>query len=363
MTKENRYFYPVLPDTIHKFTNDICNSVLNSHSITFSNGSRAWMKFILNCPKHTDFYKKLNGYYICSFEPSEIIDYSKKGYFFELYRSLSKDCLSYDEVTLYELIEMIERQIFILLEEYKGIVIFIPRFNSFKDFNYEYGNLLYRLWRKDKQRILFVMSFIGVNIKEYSERIAGEFREVLIQNVHTVDILTGEDIKYSVKHWQEILKISLSDRIVARIVELSEASAHASKLLTHAAARYVDENEDKILLELEKTISKHKDLLSKCELFFDIEKTVFGDNNITSLFTGTQYEIIRALLIKKDEILLRDDIAQIIWGKEAHDKYSDWSIDKFISQIRNKLDQHKIKVQIKTIRSKGYMLILQNSND
>ncbi|MBM3209246.1 winged helix-turn-helix domain-containing protein [Candidatus Shapirobacteria bacterium] len=59
-----------------------------------------------------------------------------------------------------------------------------------------------------------------------------------------------------------------------------------------------------------------------------------------------------------DAVISRDEIAEILWGKESYDKYSDWSIDQMISQLRKKLNQLGISPKsLQTIRDRGYRWI------
>ncbi len=56
----------------------------------------------------------------------------------------------------------------------------------------------------------------------------------------------------------------------------------------------------------------------------------------------------------KNEIFNRDQVAQIIWGTNWTNKYSDWAIDKLVSKLKSKLVYSKY--EILTIRGRGYQL-------
>ena len=53
-----------------------------------------------------------------------------------------------------------------------------------------------------------------------------------------------------------------------------------------------------------------------------------------------------------------DEIGEALWGKDSYDKYSDWAIDQLISKLRKKLETLGFKNVLKTVRGKGYKLVL-----
>ena len=53
----------------------------------------------------------------------------------------------------------------------------------------------------------------------------------------------------------------------------------------------------------------------------------------------------------------RDDIGDVLWGKESYEKYSDWAIDQIMSKIRKKLGLLGTKTRIVTVRGRGYKLV------
>ena len=74
--------------------------------------------------------------------------------------------------------------------------------------------------------------------------------------------------------------------------------------------------------------------------------------------TLQEYHLLTAFLKKPDTVLNRDRIAEVLWDKEADEKYSDWAIDQIISQLRNKLERLGISGQkLQTIRGRGYRWI------
>jgi len=89
----------------------------------------------------------------------------------------------------------------------------------------------------------------------------------------------------------------------------------------------------------------------------DGELSVKNSGEISDL-SKTQEKILEAFIQKKNNILLRDDIAQIIWGENSFDKFSDWAINKTVSRLRSKLIAHGYPSEIlTTIKGRGYQYV------
>lgn len=78
--------------------------------------------------------------------------------------------------------------------------------------------------------------------------------------------------------------------------------------------------------------------------------------------TLQEYHLLSAFLEKPGFIYSRDDIADILWGKESYDKYSDWAIDQIISRLRKTLFHLGIPPStLQTIRKRGYRWLEANA--
>lgn len=94
---------------------------------------------------------------------------------------------------------------------------------------------------------------------------------------------------------------------------------------------------------------------AEVEILQKENELIWDGVNIETLFTDTEREIFIRLL--KDVEISRDTVANILWGKKAIEKYSDWAIDQLFSRLRKKLDAVGIggdKVQ--TLKGKGFKL-------
>jgi hypothetical protein len=78
--------------------------------------------------------------------------------------------------------------------------------------------------------------------------------------------------------------------------------------------------------------------------------------------TGQELKVYSLLLKNKNKIVTRDEVAKIMWLDEWNDKYSDWSIDKVISNIKKKLTQHQETLNVKTYKKEGFMISGSSKN-
>ncbi len=68
-----------------------------------------------------------------------------------------------------------------------------------------------------------------------------------------------------------------------------------------------------------------------------------------------EYRLLVEFLKNPDKVISRDEIALVLWDKEADEKYSDWAIDQIISQLRTKLEKLGLSsAKLQTIRNRGY---------
>ena len=88
-------------------------------------------------------------------------------------------------------------------------------------------------------------------------------------------------------------------------------------------------------------------------------KTVYVDGKpLKSETTPNEYKILHLLYKNKKKIVTREELANILWGENAIEKYSDWAIDRTVSRIRKKIgDSVQEPRFIETIKGRGLRLI------
>jgi len=101
-----------------------------------------------------------------------------------------------------------------------------------------------------------------------------------------------------------------------------------------------------------------KENLLKTNLVLDKKGRILFNNQLIDIFlTRKERKIIKALLENKGKILVRDKLAEYIWGEKWSEFYSDWAIDQLIRRVRHKLVKLDISPKIlKTVRNQGYLL-------
>ena len=77
--------------------------------------------------------------------------------------------------------------------------------------------------------------------------------------------------------------------------------------------------------------------------------------SLEELFTDKEKEVFKNILVEGN--LSRYAVADILWGKQAVDKYSDWAIDQLFSRLRKKLESVGIGGdKIQTLKGKGFKI-------
>ena len=123
------------------------------------------------------------------------------------------------------------------------------------------------------------------------------------------------------------------------------------ELLKSGASDYVTKPFDFLELEARININIRKEKKSQIiykTLKLNMENYSASLEDTPILFTKTEFELVKLLIEKKEEIVLRDKIVEKIWGWEASDNL----LDSTIKKIRQKLGKEKIK----TVRGSGYVL-------
>jgi DNA-binding response OmpR family regulator len=74
-------------------------------------------------------------------------------------------------------------------------------------------------------------------------------------------------------------------------------------------------------------------------------------------FTKKEFMLFQLLKDNLDSICERDDIAHVVWPEIESEGVSDWTIDRLVGRLRNKLKVQKSEYSIVTIKTRGYKLV------
>jgi len=76
------------------------------------------------------------------------------------------------------------------------------------------------------------------------------------------------------------------------------------------------------------------------------------------ILSPTQEKILRFLITKRQKVVSFNEIAEIIWGEDSYDKFSEYAITKTIQRLREKIALMGVFPQIiQTVKKSGYVLL------
>lgn len=97
-----------------------------------------------------------------------------------------------------------------------------------------------------------------------------------------------------------------------------------------------------------------KDLTPKTEIRLDRETGKIVFQNLQH-FSKSEITMLKMFLENEGEIITKEDIGRVLWGRKFDEKYSPWAIDQSIFRLRLKMDRLHIAGRVKTIHGKGYI--------
>lgn len=86
-------------------------------------------------------------------------------------------------------------------------------------------------------------------------------------------------------------------------------------------------------------------------------KTLYFKNKIINL-TAKEYNLLHFMLLNKNRVLTRFQLAEHLWGDHVEDEYQSNFIDVHIKNIRKKMSQHEELTWLETVRGVGYKVQL-----
>ena len=98
-------------------------------------------------------------------------------------------------------------------------------------------------------------------------------------------------------------------------------------------------------------------LSQKIQLKINERKQILINNVITDgYFSKKERKVICSFVESKGKIITREDMAEVIWGSNYQDVYTDWALDQLIKRLRNKFVKLDLSPKlIKTIKNQGYI--------
>jgi len=352
--------YPITKRTLIQLINKIAKNVKTKSNTTFSfgslvGGSRAWFKFILNKTNLIQTNPELKKHKIVVFDPTECYEPSTLAFFYLLLKQLKSGnkVPDYDKISLQKVVD--------LLQEYfdtnkSKVLIFALKLDNFDCLNPQTGNLLYTLWKDNKSDLSFVITLNrNWSNSEITQKF-GAFSEAILQNYERIDKVDNSDIEQSVHHWMNKLEISPSQKELETLIKYSRGLPYLSKVLCQELSKGYEGSLDKLLASVTRQfISRMSN--SKLVLKKNGGLIFFNNTDISRNFSYQEFSVLKLLIERSDNVVNRDELADVLWGKKAFEKYSEWAIDKFISLTRKKLEKLNFSGEIKVKKGEGFILL------
>lgn len=185
-----------------------------------------------------------------------------------------------------------------------------------------------------------------------------------LTNVYDLILL---DVMLPKKNGFEILKTIKQEKIDSPVILLTAKSEIDDKLngLENGADDYVTKP-----FHLKELIARVKVVLKRNANIEDTNILEFGDlkldltngemicDNQKIQISGKELNLLELLMLNKSQVIDKEVIADKIWGFNSDAEYN--TAEVYISFLRKKLKLLKSKVKIKTVRSIGYKLEIEN---
>ena len=344
------YYYPLTKRTVQSLFTRVFTPFSRGMSSTLIlkkgfGGGKAMTKFMVDhvddLSETTDLSVGTDTHRYIYVDPDEITESTSEAYLKLLFESYEKE---FKDVTKIErmgsLIDHLEK----IIDEIE--VVFVLRginYLTFADSNL-WGNIK-SLWQPlSKVNFLFVI-YEGGPIPLSDSRF-DRIRPMLSQNIVRFDVLSKEDIEYSIDRWSYTLEYDFSERERLKIAQVSRGYPSLLKVCCFAAAKAKDPNGTEF----------KRDPAVQVALSGMTKRSDSKDNKGSSFLGPKEFAVFRLLEERKGEVVTKDDISEVMWPKDTEEHYSEAAIVRLIGRIREKCDRYGAMVRIRAIYGRGYVL-------
>ena len=187
-----------------------------------------------------------------------------------------------------------------------------------------------------------------------------EAEDEALTNIYDLILL---DVMLPSKNGFQILKTLKEEKIEAPIIMLTAKSEIYDKLngLENGADDYITKPfHMRELIARIKVVLKRKvniedsNILEFKDLKLDLRTGKMSSNDNEIAINGKELELLEVLLLNKNQITDREQIANKIWGYNSDSEYN--NVEVYVSFLRKKLKLIKSNVKIKAVRGIGYKL-------
>lgn len=359
--KIDPWLYPLPRSTMEEFVRRLFAPIEKGQSLVLlfeaKAGRRALSKFLIaNFELFRRQIKKgVDHYSLYFIDPPEMAESSPLGYISLFYYEMT-GCPPPLPSQYFDVFARVKEAIQKKVKE-KELVFFLNQFDEIPFMDKTLANNLKALWQVDKNRVHYVfLPFDNIATPETIENY-GELRETIMENVVRIPPLSEEDMEYIIARQGYFLGHRFSPPEIKAIKKISGGNPYIIK----TACRIINQNkttDPQSFLEQHYQIQLLKEEERGANRLLTINpKTgaiVQGEKPIPIRVSGKEYDLLITFLQNKGIILSRDKIADVLWGRNSFEKYSDWAIDQAIHQLRAKLALIGAEKNLETLRGKGY---------
>lgn len=214
--------------------------------------------------------------------------------------------------------------------------------------------------------------------------LADAVSEILKKENFMVDIITdgvqGEDealtgiydlilldVMLPGKNGFEILEDLRKEKVKTPIIMLTAKSEMENKLqgLEHGADDYITKpfHMRELVARVKVILKRNNDIddmniLEYGDIKLNLDSCVLSCNTNTIEITGKELELLELLMLNKNQVVDRENLANKIWGYDSEAEYN--NVEVYITFIRRKLKILNSNVKIKAVRGIGYKLEVEN---
>lgn len=186
-----------------------------------------------------------------------------------------------------------------------------------------------------------------------------------VQYLQLALILLHEQREKKITTKEQLFELLINDeRLILQSEELWDSLAKDEKELLikiNKGEKYTEDERKKAVYIFDSGIvnesDKKKSIFSP--LFTEYISKLEGSTSQLKdvVFSKKEHLLFSFLQSKLGEICEREQIIEFVWPEYVEYGVSDWSIDRLVARVRQKLRQQASQFEIKTIRTRGYVLL------
>lgn len=235
----------------------------------------------------------------------------------------------------------------------------IDWFEGWDKFPQSLGLSLKSIWESGQHtppnKINFLFLTPPLSLSSHLSPFFSSLKNPISENIINFTLLSPEEINYSVKRFAKLYGKKVDQNLITKITSYSSGIGGLIK-------PYLSTPNDQVKVELvyshllsyQELLPKESHVAKALDAFSPNQ--IIGNLKVSSSLSAQDLDLLRYFVAKPNILFTRDEIANMIWGKKASEKYSDWAIDKAISRLRTKLKDPKAKII--TVKNAGYKLML-----